>query len=75
MKVTNLAEFDPEDVDMFTVVIIGNSNSFEWNRHIVTPRGYYTGKTGEKEKLGQSIMIESFRTIEKELSNPDIHST
>jgi len=72
VKVTNLAEFDPEDVDMFTVVIIGNSNSFEWNRHIVTPRGYYTGKTGEKEKLGQSIMIESFRTIEKELSNPDI---
>ena len=38
--VTTLMDFDPEDVDMFTVVLIGNSQSFEWHGKMVTPRGY-----------------------------------
>ena len=41
VNITTLGAFDPEDVDMFTVIIIGNSRSY--------------------------IMMESFRTIEKEL--------
>ena len=72
VKVTTLRDFDPEDVDMFTVVIIGNSQSYQWQGHIITPRGYYRDEAQDAERPGQSIMIESFRTIEKELVYPDI---
>ncbi len=71
--ITTLKDFDPEDVDMFTVVIIGNSQSYNWNGHFITPRGYYRDeKTDESVNVGQSIMIRSFLTIRKELNNPDI---
>ncbi len=71
--VTTLKDFDPEDVDMFTVVIIGNSQSYNWNGHFITPRGYYRDeKTDESVNVGQSIMIRSFLTIRKELNNPNI---
>ena len=72
IKITTLMEFDPEDVDMFTVVIIGNSQTFEFEGKMVTPRGYYKSKDLPEAGVGQSIMIESFRTIERELKNPDI---
>ncbi len=53
VKVTTLGDFDPEDVDMFTVVIIGNSQSYIRSLTpgpspkgegsiIITPRGYYS---------------------------------
>lgn len=74
--VTTLENFDPNDVDMFTVVIIGNSQSFCSGSMFVTPRGYYGSlkddNGGKKYGVGQSIMIESFRTIKKELKNPDV---
>lgn len=70
--VTTLKDFDPEDVDMFTVVIIGNSKSYESGGKFITPRGYYNRTDDTSTGLGQSIMIKSFRTIEKELKNPDI---
>lgn len=72
IKITTLVDFDPEDVDMFTVVIIGNSQSYQWQDYIITPRGYYSQGNDGDNGVGQSIMIESFRTIEKELGNPDI---
>lgn len=72
VKVTKLKDFDPEDIDMFTVLIIGNSMSYQWEDKIITPRGYYTCISEEENAPGQSIMIESFRTIEKELTNPDL---
>lgn len=40
--VTTLEAFDPEDVDMFTVILIGNSQSYIDNGKIITPRGYYS---------------------------------
>ena len=61
-----------EEIDMFTVVIIGNSQSYEWNRNFITPRGYYRDEQPTNEKIGQSIMIRSFNTIKNELRNPDI---
>lgn len=39
--ITTLSEFDPEAVDMFTVILIGNSQSYQWNDKMITPRGYY----------------------------------
>ena len=67
VKVTTLGAFDPEDVDMFTVVLIGNSQSYIADGKFVTPRGYYRETANEGEKIGQNIMIESFRTIASEL--------
>ena len=83
VKVTTLGTFDPEDVDMFTVVLIGNSQSYLWQPLsnspkgerplFITPRGYYRGEKFEErgEKIGQDIMIESFRTIRSELRRQD----
>ena len=72
VKVTTLTEFNPEDVDMFTVIIIGNSQSYIADDHIITPRGYYREQSSGNIKPGQQIMIESFRTIEGELRNKEI---
>ena len=67
VKVTTLGAFDPEDIDMFTVVLIGNSQSYIADGKIITPRGYYREAATKGEKIGQNIMIESFRTISGEL--------
>ena len=67
VKVTTLGAFDPEDIDMFTVVLIGNSQSYIADGKMITPRGYYREAATEGEKIGQNIMIESFRTISGEL--------
>lgn len=73
VTVTTLAEFDPEEIDMFTVVLIGNSQSFtSGDGHFITPRGYYREVGADGKNLGQNIMIQSFRTIRSELRNPDI---
>ena len=73
VTLTTLAEFDPEQVDMFTVILIGNTQSYTWEGHFITPRGYYReGQLEQGVKVGQGIMIESFRTIHGELANPDV---
>ena len=71
IKITTLGAFDPEDVDMFTVVLIGNSQSYIADGRIITPRGYYREEINEGDKIGQNIMIESFRTIASELQRKD----
>ena len=73
VKITTLGAFDPEDVDMFTVVLIGNSQSYIADGKMITPRGYYRSEKSEvkSEKLGASIMMESFRTIAGELKRQD----
>ena len=71
VTVTTLAGFDPEQVDMFTVVIIGNSQSYNWNGVMITPRGYYRDQANDGVGIGQEIMIKSFRTIESLLKHQD----
>ena len=71
VKLTTLGDFDPEDVDMFTVVLIGNSQSYVADGHFITPRGYYRRQADETQKVGQQIMTESFRTIASELKRQD----
>jgi len=78
--ITTLGEFDPEAVDMFTVILIGNSQSYQWNGKMITPRGYYQTQPKtlsrplpvRERSVGQSIMMESFRTILSEMKHPDI---
>ncbi len=42
---TTLGEFDPTQVDMFTLVLVGNSQSYVLAGHLVTPRGYEDTRT------------------------------
>ena len=55
VKVTTLGAFDPEDVDMFTVVLIGNSQSYIAGNKIITPRGYYREETEVQVKPGSQV--------------------
>lgn len=73
VKITTLGTFDPEDVDMFTVILIGNSQSYVDKGKFITPRGYYKTVSDDSvaEKPGQQIMMESFRTIKSELRCQD----
>lgn len=70
--VTTLGAFDPEEVDMFTVVLIGNSQSYRAGDKIITPRGYYRQQPDADAGVGQRIMMESFATIERTLQNRDL---
>ena len=71
VKVTTISDFDPEEVDMFTVILIGNSQSYISEGKIITPRGYYAQEKDEEVKPGQQIMMNSFRTIASELHRKD----
>jgi len=72
MKVTTLEQFGPEEVDMFTVILIGNSQSYVTDGRIITPRGYYReNPLPSEDTKGRLIMIESFRTIGRELRRQD----
>lgn len=69
---TTLKDFNPEDVDMFTVVIIGNSQSYLYDGKMITPRGYYRNDEDDEDTgVGRAIMTESFRTIAGELRRHD----
>ena len=72
VTVVPLKDFDPEQIDMFTVVLIGNSQSYIWEGKFITPRGYYREQFDADVKVGQNIMMESFRTIDNLLKNKDI---
>lgn len=82
VSLTTLSALDPEQVDMFTVLIIGNSQSYLWEppsnspqggrKVFITPRGYYRPTSDEQQSAGQSIMNESFRTILSEMKHPDV---
>ena len=38
--ITTLGALKDADIDMFSVVIIGNSQTYEKNGRMITPRGY-----------------------------------
>lgn len=59
IKITTLQEFDPEEVDMFSLVMIGNSQTFQFKNFLVTPRGYLN----RKPHTGKEIQQESFRIV------------
>lgn len=73
VTVTTLKDFNPSETDMFTIVLIGNSNTYNFEGKMITPRGYYreTVQDGQT-RPGQQIMISSFQNILRELKHPDI---
>ncbi len=49
IDLTTLAELQPTQVDMFTLVLVGNSQSYVLAGHMATPRGYEaSGGAGER---------------------------
>ncbi len=72
ITVATLGELNPEQVDMFTVILIGNSQTYRFEEKMITPRGYYRDMESVSGNVGQDIMIRSFRTIESELRNKDV---
>ena len=85
VKITTLASLDTKDIDMLTVIIIGNSQTRQLRSPLppgrgnqsamVTPRGYYADvhpPYGGLGGAGAAIMTQSFRTILSEMKHPDI---
>ncbi len=68
VRITTLDALNPDEIDMFTILIIGNSQSFAWQQSIVTPRGYTLSELHENKKAGQHIMERSIATIRNELA-------
>ncbi|SFD48252.1 precorrin-8X methylmutase [Chitinophaga sp. CF118] len=66
--ITTLEEFNVEQVDMFSLVMIGNSQTYQFKNFLVTPRGYLA----RKPQTGQEIQDESFRQITSELHRTDV---
>ncbi|WP_459212252.1 precorrin-3B C(17)-methyltransferase [Aquimarina rhabdastrellae] len=59
ITITTLADLDPEQVDMFSVVLIGNSQTFRYKDNLITPRGYLD----RKPHTGIEIQEASFKEI------------
>ncbi|MDY8136633.1 precorrin-3B C(17)-methyltransferase [Aquimarina sp. 2201CG5-10] len=59
IKITTLGQLDVDDVDMFCVVLIGNSQTFKYKDHLITPRGYLN----RKPETGVEIQQASFAEI------------
>ena len=72
IKVTTLEKLNPKDIDMLTIVIIGNSQTKTNGENIITPRGYYSNEKPRTACIGGEIMQESFRTILSELAHTDM---
>lgn len=68
ITITTLGEFDTEMVDMFSLVMIGNSQTYQFKNFLVTPRGYLA----RKPHTGQEIQDESFRQIAGSLQRTDL---
>ncbi len=67
-EVIRLKDLDASMADMFTVIIIGNSQSQQFENHLITPRGYLEKEKMDlpEDKIGRQIMNRSFRTILRE---------
>lgn len=59
ITLTTLADLDTDLVDMFSLVVIGNSQTFAYKNKLVTPRGYLN----RKPHTGPEIQEASFREI------------
>ncbi len=49
VTLTTLTEFEPEQVDMFTLVLVGNSQTFATTDRMITPRGYVREHASQAE--------------------------
>ncbi len=65
IKITTLGALNPDDVDMFCLVMIGNSQTYQFKNYLVTPRGYLN----RKPHTGKEIQQESFRIVTEHIKD------
>ncbi len=65
-RVTTLSRLNPEEIDMFSLLIIGNSETFFSGGAMVTPRGVRVSAT----EPADAIYRESFDSVESGLKSP-----
>ncbi len=53
IALTTLADIDPASVDMFTLVLVGSSQSYVVGGRMATPRGYTTGAATSESLRGK----------------------
>ncbi len=63
IKITTLGDLDVNDVDMFCVVLIGNSQTFRYKDHLITPRGYLNRKPETGEEIQQASFAEILNNV------------
>jgi precorrin-3B C17-methyltransferase len=63
----SLQELDASMADMFSLIMVGDSQTRMVGEQMVTPRGYYQAEEFGDDNPGRQIMNESFRSILKEL--------
>jgi len=66
VSVKPLARLNPKEIDMFSVLIIGSSESFTAGDRMITPRGAPERNGTDPARL---IYEESFRVVERSLRN------
>ncbi len=67
--VTTLEDLRSTMVDMFSIVIVGNSQTEEFEGKLITPRGYYADDKPDNSNIGRNIMKESFKKILPEIES------
>ncbi|MBN2165197.1 MAG: precorrin-3B C(17)-methyltransferase [Marinilabiliaceae bacterium] len=68
ITIISLNDLQSNLADMFTLLIIGNSQTHNFNNKMITPRGYYNQSKSSSDSTGRQIMNESFHTILKEIN-------
>lgn len=68
ITITTLQALDTAQVDMFSLVMIGNSQTYQFKNFLVTPRGYLA----RKPHTGQEIQDESFIQISAQLKRVEM---
>ncbi|MBE7472606.1 MAG: precorrin-3B C(17)-methyltransferase [Anaerolineae bacterium] len=70
IDLTTLGELQPAQVDMFTLVLVGNSQSYVLAGHVVTPRGYGEAKRRGDEDAGREETKENPPASSPHISSP-----
>ncbi|KAA1243733.1 precorrin-3B C(17)-methyltransferase [Aquimarina sp. RZ0] len=71
IKITTLGDFDVTDVDMFCVVLIGNSQTFTYQNYVITPRGYLNRKPETGPEIQEASFVEIINNIPKNTLEKD----
>jgi len=69
--ITTLQDLNVEDVDMFSVVLIGNNQTFRYQDHLITPRGYLDRKPASGREIQQASFHEIIHNLPKHTLEKD----
>lgn len=70
VRLTTLGALNPEWVDMFSLVMIGNSQTIRYKDFLITPRGYLNRKPHTGEEIQQAsfkVVAEHVKPLEKSM--------